>query len=305
MSYKRVIRFQYCRIRCRRFINDAWGDKEPFNLVNLIDKIQSDNLLLESIEFNKVLARVEKISYIEDDDIWGLRFMKLRDSNVPSMAKSNQEAEPIELEDDEYIGEDITMLYERKSSVAMIQANRFSLGISRLEEFFNKLYNDENIRIFIDPINQTHDDERIQKGRYRYLELSFANLQFWGEVAERYRSLSTIISPIRKMGGYSGNIKISIGRKKNDTLDKNEVQDVISELKSNKRFIRSAKMKVADDDDTDVEIIDLFEDVFHDFITYVLENRETLNFNDAIMSMKPILKKRREEIYKEIHYIPE
>ena len=44
--------------------------------------------------------------------LWKLWFLKLRDTNIPFKVKSNDVAEPISLDDDEYIGEDLLMIYD-------------------------------------------------------------------------------------------------------------------------------------------------------------------------------------------------
>lgn len=84
MEYKRVIRFQYYQILCRKFDGKKWGKLKTFNLVELLQKLEEDGLVRKSIECNRMLARVECFTYDKASDTWGIRLMKLRDTNIPS-----------------------------------------------------------------------------------------------------------------------------------------------------------------------------------------------------------------------------
>ena len=48
---------------------------------------------------------------------------------------------------------------------------------------------------------------------------------------------------------------------------------------SNKRLVRGAKIKIKEEEDADVEIVDLLEDICHDFIEFDLNTRERLDCN--------------------------
>lgn len=138
MEYKRTIQFRYFRVLCKEKGNDnKWGPLKIYDLVKWIAKIDADQKLKKSIKFGNTLARIECFSHSEDDDFWGIHLIKLRDTNIPTKVKENEASEPVELEDDEYLGEDITLLYEKCSSILMVQMNRFSLGITKLTEFIN------------------------------------------------------------------------------------------------------------------------------------------------------------------------
>lgn len=302
MEYKRTIRFQYYRILCKRKgENRKWGEYEPFNLVSWIISMDSSNKVQKTIEFNKTLARIDCFSHDEDSDFWGIRFMKLRDTNIPTKVKENKVAEAIELEEDEYIGEDVTLLYEKKSSIAMIQSNRFSLGISRLEEFFTYTNNEENVKVYIEPIVMSNQIGRLKQCNFKSIDISFANLGAWTNTSDN-QSLASIISTVKRTGGLAGRISIGLGHTKKDTLDRVESQSIINEIFSNKRFIRSAKAKVREDDDTDVEIIDLFEEVYHDFLDFTLRSKAALEYRDAMLSMIYALKRRKSALYLAIDY---
>lgn len=302
MEYKRVIRFQYYQVLCKKKNEkNKWSDFEAFDLVDWINRMDREKKTRTPIEFGNALASVDSLGYKKDSDLWGIRLMKLRDTNIPTKVKKNKESEAFELKDDEYIGEDVTLIYEKKSSLAMIQSNRFSLGISRLEEFFNYTNNDASTRIFIQPVLRSNDLGRLKKCNYKSIDIAFANLGSWNN-EDDCKSLASLITPIKKMGGYAGHITIGLGHTKNDALNRIESNNIVNDILSNKRFIRSAKVKVRDDDDTDVEIVDLFEEVYHDFIEFTLESKSALGYQEAINAMVYYFNKRKADLYSAVKY---
>lgn len=307
MEYERIIRFQYYQLKCRIYDQKKkkWSKYQLFNLVDWLMKVKNEDLLKKFIDFGNTKAMVEQYTYNKENDIWGVRFMKLRDTNIPSKVKENQSAEVIPLADDEYIGEDVTIIFEKSSGIAMIQSNRFSLNISRLEEFFQYINNSNNVEISIQPIIMGLDSDKLLKEYYKTLDLSFANISEWSSRGRGKKRLKDIITPMKELGGYVGHITVGIGHYKDETLNRAEIQELVGEIQSNKRFIRSARLKVKEDDDTDVEIVDLFEDIYHDFITFSIESRKSLDYKVAVTSMIYYFKKRRKQLYKAVSYSSE
>lgn len=307
MEYKRVIRFQYYQINCKRFNTEknSWGNLELFDFISWLMNVEKNDLLMKSIDFNNAKARVECCKHDKKADLWAVRFMKLRDTNIPSKAKENEAAKAIPLEEDEYIGEDLTMVYDKKSGIAMIQSNRFSLNISKLEEFIEYVNGDPLVQIFIEPIGMDFEKTGFGDGNYKTLDIAFANLSTWTGRGKGKTALSELIRPIKKLGGYVGHVTVGLGHVKEDTLDKTEVRNLVAEIRSNKKYIRSAKVKVKDDDDTDVEIVDLFENIHHDFITFILQSKENLSFTYAVTEMIYKFLKKKEQLYRDVNFVEE
>ena len=51
--------------------------------------------------------------------------MRLRDDNIPFIVKADANAEDLELDKDEYVGEGLHVLYDRNHQLFMIQSNRY------------------------------------------------------------------------------------------------------------------------------------------------------------------------------------
>lgn len=279
---ERNIKYQYFKLDRQEKISGVWTDSGEFDFISWIEYVSDNNLEKKAITLKDTKARIERIKFYENNDVWIIRFMKLREENLPYIAKENTDAADIPLLEDEYIGEDMYMLYDINTNIAMIQSNRFSLGLSRLAELLAKSQDktDERIRLF--PIKRDVDLSAFSKNSYRTLELGFANIV--QEKAKGKSALSDILRMYGKFAGVSGTIKIGIGRSKDESLDVVEVDNLIAEI-GNYESVVSAKVKIRDDDSARIEVVDLMDEVFSDIITYNLEPRETIPFENAATNM--------------------
>ena len=302
MEYKRTIQFRYFRVLCEeKDANNKWGHSKTFDLVKWITKMDINGKLQQAIRFGNTVARVECFKYSEEDDLWGIHLMKLRDTNIPTKVKENEASEPIELEADEYLGEDLALLYDKGSSILMAQVNRFSLGISKLEEFFNYTYNDENTKISIKAILEIDKLSKLTDKTFKSIEMSFANLDKWRDNGG-LRAFDSIVKTMKTTGGISGSVKIGLGYSRNTALNKVASGEIVKDILENKNFVRSAKVKLSDDDEKGTEIIDLFEEIHHDYIPFTLQSKMALDFVNMFAAMRYCFKNHKEVLYKAIDY---
>lgn len=298
MNYKRTIKFQYFQIRSKE-VNNKNAKYKLFNFAKWVACMDDNHLIKTEISFDDAKARIDDFNFNSIKKLWGLKLFKLRNTNIPSKAKNNEDAQIIELEEGEYLGEDLFLIYDQINGIALIQRNRLSLGISRLEEFFADTYNrfvDERHKIDVDinPILDLDGKKKINNSRYKNLEISFANINEF--VSDKSRvSLGTLLQPLKDVYGVNGSIKISLGHSKLDTLNRNFIKNIVKEVNepSNKRYVRTAKIKIQEEDDSDVEIIDLFKDICDEYLEFTIDSTKGLIYDGIIsaMSNKYIKKK--------------
>lgn len=298
MNYKRTIKFQYFQIRSKE-VNNKNAKYKLFNFAKWVACMDDNHLIKTEISFDDAKARIDDFNFNSIKKLWGLKLFKLRNTNIPSKAKNNEDAQIIELEEGEYLGEDLFLIYDQINGIALIQRNRLSLGISRLEEFFADTYNrfvDERHKIDVDinPILDLDGKKKINNSRYKNLEISFANINEF--VSDKSRvSLGTLLQPLKDVYGVNGSIKISLGHSKLDTLNRNFIKNIVKEVNepSNKRYVRTAKIKIQEKDDSDVEIIDLFKDICDEYLEFTIDSTKGLIYDGIIsaMSNKYIKKK--------------
>lgn len=283
MAYIRTIKFSYYTV-C--IVNDAeGGDPERFDFEAWIKKAVEENIEKKEIEFDGVTARLEELEGDINSKLWKLRFIKLRDTNIPSIVKKEEEAKPIELKDDEYIGEDLLMIYDRSNQVAMLQCNRFAMSKGKLEKYLNKVWNNSEKRIVLIHISEKIKESELRRKNYRSLVLRLANVH---AIEETHRPFSKIINSYHALGGKAGTITFSLGRGRQGKigLNKEQMPIMLDDIYANMDIVTDAVLKVKDDDDnSSIDIVDLFDNSLNEYIDFKLEKRRVLDFSYATKRM--------------------
>ena len=292
-NMERNIKYQYFKMDSQVKLNGNWIDEGEFDFISWIDYVDEHDLEQKTIKLKDTKARIEKIQFFKAYNVWIVRFMKLREENLPYLAKEKVDAEDIPLQPDEYIGEDMYMLYDIENQIAMIQSNRFSLGTSRLGEFLVKSQKEKDKRIRLWPIKDNVDISSLKKIAYRTIELGFANIE--NITGTGKSALRDIMKSYRKVCGISGTIKIGVGRAKDGALDAIEIEKMIEDARECEN-ITSAKVRIRDDDSSRVEVIDLLDETVSDIITYELEPRESLSFETATIHMLGKYQRKKDKI---------
>lgn len=293
MSYIRTIKFDFFTV-C--VTNENIGDLVRFDFESWISKADEEELEKKEISFDNTIARLENLEGDKKHKLWKLRFLKLRDTNIPSIVKRENEAKPIFLDDDEYIGEDLLMLYDPENQVAMIQSNRFAMTKGKLEKFLNAVWKDQEKRIVLVHISKPINMAQLRKKNYRFLTLRLANIH---SVEDKHRPFSDIVNGFNTMGSRAGVITFSLGRGRQPKkgLNQQEVPVLLDDIYENRDIVSDAVLKVKDDDDTqDIDIVDLFNNSLVEYIEFKMEERATLEFNYATMLMVEKYVARKEEI---------
>lgn len=295
-TYRRQIKFCYYKVVEIEINSDRNSHVVGnFNLVEWLMRMEEEGMVKHNIELSDCTVNLEQFCKFEDKNIYAIRAYKLRDANIPSKVKEGEDAIPIPLESDEYIGEDLNFLYDRDRSICMIQQNRMSIGISRLVEWINKFCSKEDKAIAMIPILNTFDSNGLERKSVRSIEFTFAN----SELKDGNGSLRSIINSFKGYKGATGKITLTVGREKNAELDKKCIVDLVNDIQANPGVINGAKIKVKeqsilDDDKSRIEIVDLFENSVHDYIAFDIEKRKPLDFNRARSNMLKKYKDRQD-----------
>ena len=131
------------------------------------------------------LQELEKVTS-NHNNYWKMQFIRVRTSDRPKKVDNQGEYTEIELNDDEYVGEDVTCLYDSVTNVIAIQQNYHSVRASRIEQYFTDLYKrqiqDENFANFafhpiIDSAIEQYDDAIIKSLELTCIDLNNADLK--------------------------------------------------------------------------------------------------------------------------------
>ena len=134
MNDKRTLKFYYFK----PFLYKDGKKNRAFNFADWIINFENADNIYETISLSSIMARVDGHKYDKVNDLHGVCFVNMRGENLPSKVAEGKEQEDLDLEESEYIGEDMYVLYDRTNNVFMAQSNRMALTINRITEFVNR-----------------------------------------------------------------------------------------------------------------------------------------------------------------------
>lgn len=298
VAVKRLIKFNYFQIQYKDLKTNKIYD---FDINLLIEKIDGKDLVNLTKDYYQEKARLDKFWYNSEKNYWFFNFTRLRDTNIPSKAYTNRESEAIVLASDEFISEECNAMYDCALEVLMLQRNIHSLSVSGLEKYLNSIVDNPSIWVTLTPIPSKDIFAKIDNAQYyRKLTIKFSDIKNKHIRTRNHSSLERIFDFCRIHDGIAGEITISIGRAKNDTLNIEETNNTLQEIIDNRDIISKALMSVKIDDDK-VNVIDLFEDVTHDYIEAVLEKRTSLASQYVENLMYEKFTYRKGDLYEILH----
>lgn len=280
MNYRKV-KFEYYQVVFRKEGDSPNQRDRLFDLVQWMNHVKNISLAKRAREYRTEQARLEQAYYDVDFEYYFLHFVRLRATNIPSKAKIDANVEPFELEDDEYLGEEVTALYDEDKHILMLQRNKYSLGPSGIEEYLNLLWPEAEDTIYLRSIAIPNSFTLAKKPKvYRRINLRLADLQNHKKEGFKEKFKSPIGNIIKTFGEYNGvnaQITITVGNHKDVELNSELIKSTIDDVENNSELFSKAEIAMKDNDDTAVEVLDLFDGKAHDFATFRMENRETLN----------------------------
>ncbi|WP_010295925.1 DUF6731 family protein [Clostridium senegalense] len=261
---KKTVQFDYFEIWCEVEEGNSGKIKEKkFNLNAIFDKASRINSKDTTYPYRGEKARIQSVVFDENSSIWEVQLLRLREIAPPGLAKDDGSYEIFKLDDGEYIGESVSMLYDKINYVLCIQRNFNAIPPSGVEEYLNNCIN-KNPKIKLKPIIENKKGiEKINKNKiFRKMEIGLAMKDLDGIDTES--GLGKTLNNLLKFGGTNVKIEISVGNAKRDrSLAPGLSEETINQLYKN---VATTKLKanVRDVDDTKVEKIDLFDDRLKD-----------------------------------------
>lgn len=275
MVDKRKIRFEYFKVVTSA---DGLSFNYKYDFAPWIESVKGLALEARSREYYDEQARLDKIEYRDEKDYYFLTFSRLRETNIPRRAYTNKESEDIELQDGEYIGEEVAAIYDKSSGLLMLQANRFSLSYKGIEKYLNMtktVSTDPDIHLL--PVPRHIDINYVNSSKHKYKKVSvkFADTQLTDEEL-RESGLGEYIELRNQSGSNTLEVFWGMGRTRGE-LSSSWVRGFVSKLFANKNLINKVKMDILKEDGSREEV-DLFsENTFQDVIEFTIEKKTTLS----------------------------
>lgn len=288
-TYHRTIKFHYYRANAIHNVGDEhgkWPVDGPFNVENWLSFLKDNGQWNRNVELGDCVANLESVYAFstEDPRLYAFRIYKIRSKNLPALLKEGERATEIPLEEGEHVAEGMNCLYDATNAILMIQQNRASLGTTRLAEWMTMSFKDSNKRVVLNPIMRDVKTGFFKGKRAKKLDFTLASVE---DIADTNVNLSQIMGMLHKFNGVNCHISFSMGNYRKGELNPVEVQNMIEEVTGSevRSAVNAAKVTVTDDDKSRTETVDLFDEVFHDFIEVEIEEDKPLSFDQARKAM--------------------
>ncbi len=267
------IKFQYFKI-----FKLQDNERQAYNLVRLLASISQTELSQRNYMINGYKSKLENINLIanEANRYYYLRFVKLKDSFLPLRSYEDRASLPFELNDDEYLGEDVSIIYDSRLNVILLQRNRNSLSANDIEYYLTHFAREfeiigESSKIQLSPVLGGTIPDRTSN--ITKAEFSFANITDYSSNQEE-TNLLKIIPILRNYGAISAKITISVGHYKNKRLDNNSVLTAIEDSEANSDIVKSARVTFMNDEVNCY--YDLFDNILYEEHIFHLDRHTSL-----------------------------
>lgn len=179
-------------------------------------------------------------------DRWELCFLKNTQDSVFKTKITDETSNALELEDDEFIGQECCMIYDIKTCAVSLQSNIRSISFKYLATFFNSFINEriEFVPITLRPeYNTISDKDEID---YKSVSINFLDISEIYDLAKKEgnKSVEKLTEIAMNLGAINGKIELGVGRSKNNFLEKVNLKEVATFFKKYHRYSSGFKVKV-------------------------------------------------------------
>lgn len=191
----------------------------------------------------------------------------------------------MELDEDEYIGEEVSALYDQEYNIIMLQRNRNSLSPSGIEKYFSGVLGNGDI-IELAPIPVPDELRTVKQNQiFRKLSICFSPTNIDDEILNNAnKSIIQIIRGSRDLGALRVSVTLSLGNSKKEKTLK---QEEIIELGNLENYDGFNKIQVnrREDEDTEVETVDLISGKLNDVINMEVSRINPIKYERLIIEM--------------------
>ena len=218
----------------------------------------------------------------ETNGFWKLNFVKVRNGTLPGRLSADGVFSEIILEPDEYIGEDMTIIYSPEHSLVGLQRNFFSVSASRVQDYFcdkETTFMEDGISFIFEAILDSK--ELPETAIIRNVEVSCYDLNG--------ASIEDIISNDKSYGARRITLVYGMGTAPKDKGLLGGIRDFLGECMNDPRY-RKMKVSYRRDDNSPIEAIDFIESKVEDRISLPYSKTEPITHDRVYLAFLPKFK---------------
>lgn len=264
-------------------------------------------------------AEIEPDSYIYNEQarLYSFQLSKLRETNIPSKKRLGEIKEDILLNNDEYIGEFISIIYDQAYHVAMIQSNLYGLSTKQIESYLSEMRliyldeigapDEEPLLVRLTPIvDMSKVQGALEADYYRKIKIRGSDVTL-DAVLNENSLLSEMRQTLMRSSGVSIELQISIGRaERTSSLDGELIRETIRGFEEIVDEYRKPKIELTmlENEEAEIEVVNLIEPRMTDRIPLEVEPRTTVAHEYLYQSMLHLYNRRRPDIRRVLGIVP-
>lgn len=263
----------------------------PWNMSGFLDYIMTNlDIFRTTVPVGDEYAEIEKdtLAYDTRRDIYSFQLSKLRESNIPSKKRFGEIKEDILLNQDEYIGEFISFIYDNTYQAAIVQSNFYGLTVKQTEHVLTQLrfrYLDTIGRteqtplvVKLAPIIDRSKVERVVNADYhKKIRIKGSDVMLDAALNEQ-SLLSDARRLLNESSGVNIDLTISLGRsERTATLNTDTVRRTIEQFRALPDNIRpQIELTSLENEEGEIETINLIEPRMTDRVIIEVQPRQTV-----------------------------
>lgn len=281
MNDKKKVSIKYQYYQLCTFDGNEYTES-LYDLIEWLGRVSKLPLVDKVHEVSGIEGRLENAKPVLHDTLYALNFMRLDTLSNTYILEKGSEARHVNLEEDEYIGKNTVVLYDPKYSVAMVQCNRGSYGVSGLQNYINS-FNDGMELCYFRPIANEMTNQYLMAGHALKIDIRFANTRQFKPGKSRF--FNKVIDACNQLECYTAHVECGLGYNRGNELEKETIVEIVNEVRNpiNREAISTARITLSDDQKSSV--FDLFENIYADKIDFIIPERGELSFNHMISQM--------------------
>jgi len=317
---RKYVRFNYFEVQLvpadaavRADLNDEEVNytADPWDMSAFLDYLMTNNETFRTtVPVGDEYAEIEKDTYDYDRrrDVYSFQLSKLRESNIPSKKKFGEIKESILLDQDEYIGEFISFIYDNTYQAAIVQSNLYGLSIKQTEHvltelrfrYLDRLGRNEEIPLVVRlaPIIDRSKIQRvINSDYYKKIRIKGSDVMLDAALNE-----GSLISEARRLlnesSGVNIDLTISLGRsERTASLDEAVIRRAVNDFQQIAGNLRpQIELTALENEEAEIETINLIEPRMTDRIGIEVEPRQTVAHEYLYNNFIELYDTRRQDV---------
>ncbi|ARF69513.1 hypothetical protein B7C51_19345 [Paenibacillus larvae subsp. pulvifaciens] len=264
-----------------------------------------------NVNVGNEFSEVEKdsIFYDERRGLHHFQLSKLRETNIPSKKRFGEIKEDILLNQDEYIGEFNSIIYDNKYGALIMQSNFYGLTVKQTEQVLTELRfryldeigenEDDPLIVKLAPIIDKSKIDRVMKADYyKKIRIKGSDVMLDANLGEN-NLLCEARDMLYEISGVNIDISISLGRaEKTASLNDQVVRDALRQFSNVEDETRRPQVEITAlyNEEAETETINLVEPRMTDRIIVDVEPRQTVGHEYLYQQFVVTYDERRSDV---------